>query len=65
MKTVFELSKVGRHAYQVPESEVFEYEFDKKYLSASEPDLPEVDEVTLVRHYMELSDNAYGVDNGF
>ncbi|MBQ7407665.1 MAG: aminomethyl-transferring glycine dehydrogenase subunit GcvPB [Clostridia bacterium] len=65
MKTVFELSKPGRKAYQFPECHLLAYEFDSKYLSENELELPEVDEVSLVRHYTELSNHAYGVDNGF
>ena len=65
MKTVFELSKKGRKSYQVPSFEVSEYTFNKKYLSEVETELPECDELTLVRHYMELSKQAFGVDDGF
>ncbi len=65
MKTVFELSKEGRSSYQVPTCEVLEYSLSEKFLSSEPAVLPEVDEVTLVRHYTELSKNAYGVDDGF
>ena len=65
MKTVFELSKVGRSSYQFPECSVFDYSIDEKFVSNTLAELPECDEVTLVRHYTELSNHAYGVDNGF
>ena len=65
MKTVFELSKEGRSSYSLPTCEVLDYNLDQSFLSESEVELPEVDEVTLVRHYTELSNKAYGVDNGF
>ena len=65
MKTVFELSKEGRSSYQVPSLEVAEYKLSEELLTQAPAELPEVDEVTLVRHYTELSKNAYGVDNGF
>lgn len=65
MKTVFELSKEGRSSYSIPTCEVLDYELDQSFVSESIADLPEVDEVTLVRHYTELSTKAYGVDNGF
>ena len=65
MKTVFELSKEGRSAYQVPSLAVAEYKLGEEFLTQAPAELPEVDEVTLVRHYTELSNNAYGVDNGF
>ena len=53
MKTVFELSKKGRKSWQIPTCDVPEYEFKSKFLTETEPELPEVDETTLVRHYME------------
>ncbi len=65
MKTVFELSKEGRSSYQVPTCEVLEYSLNEKFISTEPADLPEVDEVTLVRHYTELSKKSYGVDDGF
>ncbi|MBQ3572473.1 MAG: aminomethyl-transferring glycine dehydrogenase subunit GcvPB [Clostridia bacterium] len=65
MKTVFELSKEGRSSYSIPTCEVLDYELDQSFVSESMANLPEVDEVTLVRHYTELSTKAYGVDNGF
>jgi len=65
MKTVFELSKKGRKSWQIPNCEVSEYVFNEKFLSKTETELPEVDEPTLVRHYMELSKASFGVDDGF
>ena len=65
MKTVFELSKEGRSAYQVPSLAVAEYKLGEEFLAQAPAELPEVDEVSLVRHYTELSNHAYGVDNGF
>lgn len=65
MKTVFELSKEGRSSYNAPECQVPLYELPDEFLSERQVNLPECDEVSLVRHYTELSNNAYGVDNGF
>lgn len=65
MTTVFELSKKGRKAWQIPTCTVPEYELKDKYLTETETELPEADELTLVRHYMELSKAAFGVDDGF
>ncbi len=65
MKTVFELSKKGRKSWQIPTCDVPEYEFKSKFLTETETELPEVDETTLVRHYMELSKASFGVDDGF
>lgn len=65
MKTVFELSKKGRKAWQIPTCEAPEYELKSKFVTETETELPEVDELTLVRHYMELSKASFGVDDGF
>lgn len=65
MKTVFELSKKGRKAWQIPTCEAPEYELKSKFITEAETELPEVDELTLVRHYMELSKASFGVDDGF
>lgn len=65
MTTVFELSKKGRRAWQIPTCTVPEYELKDKYLTETETELPEADELSLVRHYMELSKAAFGVDDGF
>ncbi|MCX7943199.1 MAG: aminomethyl-transferring glycine dehydrogenase subunit GcvPB [Deltaproteobacteria bacterium] len=37
---------------------------DKKYLRTDEPHIPELDEVSVVRHYTRLSQWNYGVDTG-
>lgn len=67
-KLIFELSRPGRVGYSLPASK-----FDEKYaLSLSEPIrrqsgtlLPEADELTVVRHYTNMSNNNFGVDTGF
>lgn len=65
MTTVFELSKKGRKAWQIPTCEVPEYELKDKFLTETETELPEADELSLVRHYMQLSKASFGVDDGF
>lgn len=66
---IFEMSKKGRRAYLLPELDVpFKPErelWDKKYLREKAPDLPEVSELDVVRHYTNLSRRNYGVDLGF
>ncbi len=63
---IFEKSVAGRSALSLMKNELTE-----QYRPASEiarkeaAKLPEVAEVTLVRHYMELSNKVFGVDNGF
>jgi glycine dehydrogenase subunit 2 len=66
---IFELSKPGRTAYSlpvcdVPESNVEEL-IPEGLLRSSDPELPEVGEVDVVRHFTGLSRLNYGVDTGF
>ena len=67
-KLIFELSKEGRCGYSLPKNELTDY--DIKALPANlmrgeAPALPEVDELTVVRHYTNMSNNNFGVDTGF
>jgi len=68
MELIFELSKPGRTATGVPQSDVPETDLasviDAKYLRDN-LDLPEVAEIDLVRHYTNLSRRNFGVDLGF
>ncbi|MFH1227153.1 MAG: aminomethyl-transferring glycine dehydrogenase subunit GcvPB [Planctomycetota bacterium] len=69
MDLIFEQSKPGRKAYTLPELDVPAQDISKlipaQYLRAGQPTLPEVDELTLVRHYTALSRRNIGVDNVF
>ncbi len=67
-KLIFELSRQGRIGYSLPDS--FESEeglsaIPSDLLRQSAPDLPEVSEVDVVRHYTNLSQMNFGVDTGF
>lgn len=62
---IFDKSVEGRRAVTLPECDVKEYSFDKKYLRETPAVLPEVAEVDLVRHYIGLSRKCVGVDNVF
>lgn len=68
-KVIFELSKKGRVAFQLPKSEIEREALEKKipaeFLATEDPNLPEVSEVDVVRHYTLLSNKNYGVDTGF
>ncbi len=68
-KLIFELSKPGRVAYSLPEPDVPAIEPEEvlpgELLRDAPPELPEVSEPDLIRHYIELSRRNYGVDNGF
>ncbi|NQX59214.1 aminomethyl-transferring glycine dehydrogenase subunit GcvPB [Paenibacillus qinlingensis] len=66
---IFEMSHPGRVAYSLPESDVPDMNIDEllpaKFRRQLEPDLPEVYEVDVIRHYTALSRRNFGVDNGF
>ncbi len=67
-KLIFELSREGRHGYSLPKNEMSDYRMDflpSALLRSEAPALPEVDEMTVVRHYTNMSNNNFGVDTGF
>ena len=68
MELLFEISKPGRSAVQVPASDVPTVNLGEaigaKYLRG-DLDLPEVAQIDLVRHYTNLSRRNFGVDLGF
>lgn len=66
---IFEVSRPGRKAYSLPELEVPDT-CVRDFLPESEirksaPELPEVAEMDLVRHFTRLSQLNHGVDIGF
>jgi glycine dehydrogenase subunit 2 len=68
-KLIFELSRPGRKAYNLPENDVEDIAIDElipaEYLNNDELNLPEVSEVDIIRHYTNLSNKNFGVDTGF
>ena len=66
---IFELSKAGRKGYSLPASPCAEYKASQlpaHLLRSQAPSrLPEADELTVVRHYTNMSGNNFGVDTGF
>jgi len=62
---IFELSRKGRRGYSLPKNRFGVYEIPQLIQRRKEPELPECDELTVVRHYTNLSGNNFGVDNGF
>lgn len=66
---IFELSKIGRKAYSLPECDVPVTEtrelLDVSLLRERLPELPEVSELDAVRHFTQLSQRNHGVDSGF
>ncbi len=68
-KLIFEMSSVGRTGYRFPDIDVPVLPLDKQIKSSllrkSKPNLPEVSEVDIIRHYSSLSKKNFGVDAGF
>ena len=64
---IFELSKKGRKGYSLPKSEYTHKstELPAQLRREKEARLPECDELTVVRHYTNLSHNNFGVNDGF
>ena len=67
-KLIFELSRPGRKGYSLP-ADKFATDgmatIPTDLLRKSEPELPEVSELEVVRHYTNLSNKNFGVDTGF
>jgi glycine dehydrogenase subunit 2 len=62
---IFELSKEGRKGYSLPKNNFGEYKIPQTLRRTEDAQLPECDELTVVRHYTNLSNNNFGVDTGF
>lgn len=62
---IFELSKEGRCGCSLPKNRFGHHELPADVLRKEPAALPECDELTVVRHYTNLSANNFGVDNGF
>ncbi len=65
MDLVFELSKPGRGSDHLPHCDVAQAELNPRFMRKERPNLPEVAEVDLARHYTRLANEAFGVCNGF
>lgn len=62
---IFELSKPGRKGYSLPHNAYGDYRVPEQLQRQQPAELPECDELTVVRHYTNLSTDNFGVDNGF
>ena len=62
---IFELSQEGRKGYSLPKNRFGSYAIPQELCRQEDAALPECDEMTVVRHYTNLSANNFGVDNGF
>jgi len=61
---VYELSRAGRRGCALPKSDVPEYALPGD-LVREELDLPELDELTVVRHFTRLSQKNFSIDTEF
>lgn len=67
-KLIFEVSRPGRVGYRLPENKIASSslkEIPAGLLRKESPELPEVSELDVVRHYTNLSTKNFGVDTGF
>jgi glycine dehydrogenase subunit 2 len=67
-RLIFEKSVKGRIGYSLPQNDVPKADKGTIYgslLRKESPEIPEVSEVDVVRHYTSLSQRNYGVDSGF
>ena len=62
---IFELSKEGRCGYSLPKNQFSDYDIPASLCRNEDAALPECDEMTVVRHYTNHSENNFGVNNGF
>ncbi len=66
---IFELSKPGRKGYSLPHNPSPKHQLSalpENLMRQTPPTkLPEADELTVVRHYTNMSGNNFGVDTGF
>ncbi len=66
-KLIFELSRQGRKGYKLPDNGCTPSidRIPAALMRDKAPELPDVDEPTVVRHYNNMSTNNFGVDTGF
>ena len=62
---IFELSHPDRRGYSLPKNEFGHHELPEAMRRKNDANLPECDELTIVRHYTNLSTDNFGVNNGF
>ncbi|MGH2443784.1 MAG: aminomethyl-transferring glycine dehydrogenase subunit GcvPB [Chloroflexota bacterium] len=66
---IFDLSSPGRTGYSLPDLDVPEEPLESlipaSYLRKSTPNLPELSEPDVIRHFTHLSQQNYSIDSGF
>jgi len=65
--TIFEISKPDRIGFELPENNIedFELNIPEHLIRKEQPNLPQVSELDIVRHYTNLAAKNYAVDVGF
>lgn len=67
-KMIFELSQPNRMGYSLPTSKFNQYsvdDIDACFLRDEAPNLPEVSELDVLRHFTNISNKNFGVETGF
>ncbi|HEX3020465.1 MAG TPA: aminomethyl-transferring glycine dehydrogenase subunit GcvPB, partial [Chitinispirillaceae bacterium] len=66
MSIIFQQSVAGRKGVSLPECDVpFHHTINSKYLRSKDPELCELSELQVIRHFTALSRKNYGVDTNF
>ena len=65
MKLIFEKGNEGRGLQLLPDLDVPEVEIAEGMKRSKKPALAKVSETEISRHYTELANRSYGVNNGF
>ena len=65
MKLLFEKSREGRRLHILPPLDVPEAAIDPQALRAAPPQLPQLSETDISRHYTQLAARTHGVNDGF
>ena len=60
-----ERSKPGRRAWSLPDLDVPQVSLPEEHRRASEPGLPSVAEIDVIRHFTRLAQMNFGIDTGF
>ena len=63
-QTLFELSRPGRRAWSLPDRHG-DAQLPERFRRATPPGLPEVSEPQLIRHFTQLSERNFAIDNAF
>ena len=60
---IFELSHPGRRGYSLPKNRFGNHELPKEMCRENDAELPECDEMTVMRRYTNHSGDNFGVNN--